>query len=64
MCCRKGAYLNQAEQYFLELCRDYWKKPEADPACRNLILVIQKRKNAWFRGHSARTRHFLFYIVF
>ena len=25
MCCRKGAYLNQAEQYFLELCRDYWK---------------------------------------
>lgn len=25
MCCRKGAYLSQAEQYFLELCRDYWK---------------------------------------
>lgn len=26
MCCRKGAYLSRAEQYFLELCRDYWKK--------------------------------------
>lgn len=26
MCCRKGAYLSQGEQYFLELCRDYWKK--------------------------------------
>ncbi len=25
MCCRKGAYLSQAEQYFLELCRDYWR---------------------------------------
>lgn len=26
MCCRNGAYLNQGEQYFLELCREYWKK--------------------------------------
>lgn len=26
MCCRKGAYLSRAEQYFLELCRNYWKK--------------------------------------
>ena len=26
MCCRKGAYLSQAEQYFLELCREYWRK--------------------------------------
>lgn len=25
MCCRKGAYLSHAEQYFLELCKDYWK---------------------------------------
>ena len=26
MCCRKGAYLSHAEQYFLELCREYWRK--------------------------------------
>ena len=26
MCCRKGAYLSHAEQYFLELCRAYWRK--------------------------------------
>lgn len=25
MCCRKDAYLSQGEQYFLELCRDYWR---------------------------------------
>ena len=26
MCCRKGAYLSHAEQYFLDLCREYWRK--------------------------------------
>ncbi len=26
MCCRKEAYLSQAEQYFLELCRGYWRR--------------------------------------
>lgn len=25
MCCRKDAYLSRAEQYFLKLCRDYWR---------------------------------------
>ncbi|RHP47336.1 MULTISPECIES: LysR family transcriptional regulator [unclassified Clostridium] len=25
MCCRKNAYLSHAEEYFLELCRAYWK---------------------------------------
>ena len=26
MCCRKDAYLSQAEQYFLELCQKYWNQ--------------------------------------
>ena len=25
MCCRKGAYLSEPEQAFLELCREFWR---------------------------------------
>ena len=26
ICCRKGSYINQIEQSFLELCREYWSQ--------------------------------------